>query len=214
MSVEERDPHTGYLTTGHEWNGITELNTPVPHAVYFFLIVTFAFSLVYWVLMPAWPLGRTYTKGLLGADQREAVLASLKQGTLDRSVWTSRIQRESFAQIQADPGLMNVVRQTAPAIFGDNCAACHGRDGKGSAIFPPLAGNANITQVRADTIVRMVLAGGKGSYWGTMAGALVLTLLTSLLTASQLPEAVRQIVLGVTLLALLSVYGRQRGLRQ
>jgi mono/diheme cytochrome c family protein len=42
-----------------------------------------------------------------------------------------------------------------------SCAACHGRDGKGSAIFPPLAGNANVTQVRADTIVRMVLAGGK-----------------------------------------------------
>jgi mono/diheme cytochrome c family protein len=42
-----------------------------------------------------------------------------------------------------------------------SCAACHGRDGKGSALFPPLAGNANITQVRVDTIVRMVLAGGK-----------------------------------------------------
>jgi len=42
-----------------------------------------------------------------------------------------------------------------------SCAACHGRDGKGSAIFPPLAGNANVTQVRADTVVRMVLAGGK-----------------------------------------------------
>jgi cytochrome c oxidase cbb3-type subunit 3 len=45
MSVEDRDPHTGYLTTGHEWNGITELNTPVPRVVYFFLIVTVAFSL-------------------------------------------------------------------------------------------------------------------------------------------------------------------------
>ena len=42
-----------------------------------------------------------------------------------------------------------------------SCAACHGRDGKGSAIFPPLAGNANVTQVRVDTIARMVLAGGK-----------------------------------------------------
>ena len=42
-----------------------------------------------------------------------------------------------------------------------SCAACHGRDGKGSALFPPLAGNANVTQQRADTIVRMVLAGGK-----------------------------------------------------
>jgi len=42
-----------------------------------------------------------------------------------------------------------------------SCAACHGREGKGSAIFPPLAGNANVTQVRVDTIARMVLAGGK-----------------------------------------------------
>jgi ribose transport system permease protein len=68
--------------------------------------------------------------------------------------------------------------------------------------------------VAAVVVGGTVLAGGKGSYWGTMAGALVLTLLTSLLTASQLPEAVRQIFLGGTLLILLSVYGRQRALRQ
>ena len=36
MAVEERDKHTGYLTTGHEWNGIKELNTPVPRPVFFF----------------------------------------------------------------------------------------------------------------------------------------------------------------------------------
>ena len=73
MAVEERDPHTGYMTTGHEWNGIKELNTPVPRPVYFFLIVTALFAVVYWVLMPAWPLGVTYTKGLLGIDQRNIV---------------------------------------------------------------------------------------------------------------------------------------------
>ena len=44
-----------------------------------------------------------------------------------------------------------------------SCAACHGRDGKGSALFPPLAGNANIAQVRADTLIRTVLAGGKAA---------------------------------------------------
>lgn len=40
MSVKERDPHTGYLTTGHEWNGIKELNTPVPRPIYWFLAAT------------------------------------------------------------------------------------------------------------------------------------------------------------------------------
>ena len=84
MAVEERDPHTGYMTTGHEWNGIKELNTPVPRLVYFFLIATALFSVVYWVLMPAWPLGVTYTKGLLGIDQRTTLNESLVQAALER----------------------------------------------------------------------------------------------------------------------------------
>jgi ribose transport system permease protein len=59
-----------------------------------------------------------------------------------------------------------------------------------------------------------LLSGGKGSYWGTMAGALVLTLITSLLTTMQMPESVRRMVLGATLLIMISIYGRQRGFRQ
>ena len=59
-----------------------------------------------------------------------------------------------------------------------------------------------------------LLSGGKGSYWGTMAGALVLTLITSLLTTMQMPDSVRRMVLGATLLIMISIYGRQRGFRQ
>ncbi len=59
-----------------------------------------------------------------------------------------------------------------------------------------------------------LLSGGKGSYFGSMAGALVLTLITSLLTTMQMGDAVRQMVLGATLLILISIYGRQRGFRQ
>ena len=59
-----------------------------------------------------------------------------------------------------------------------------------------------------------LLSGGKGSYFGTMAGALVLTLLTSLLTTMQMPDSVRTMVLGATLLVLISIYGRQQSLRQ
>src|SRR6187402_1194883 len=106
MAVEERDPHTGYMTTGHEWNGIKELNTPVPRAVYFFLIVTALFSVTYWILMPAWPLGLSYTKGLLGIDQRTTVREALSQAATERSSWTKRIETASFQDIQADPGLM------------------------------------------------------------------------------------------------------------
>jgi cytochrome c oxidase cbb3-type subunit 3 len=138
MSVGERDPHSGYLTTGHEWNGITELNTPVPRPVYLFLILAAVFSVAYWVLMPAWPVGSSYTKGLLGADDRTAVARSVEQAAAARSSWTSQITAKSFAEIEADPRLMADVRRTGRTLFGDNCAACHGRDAKGGNGFPNL----------------------------------------------------------------------------
>lgn len=59
-----------------------------------------------------------------------------------------------------------------------------------------------------------LLSGGKGSYWGTMSGALVLTLIESLLRAMRLQEAYKLIVLGAVLVILISIYGRQRGFRQ
>ena len=138
MAAEERDTYTGYLTTGHEWNGIKELNTPVPRPVYFFLLLAFLFSLGYWILMPAWPTGVTYTKGLLGLDQHAIVRASLEEAALDRSAWTKQIESKRFNDILADPRLMDVVRQTGHTLFGDNCAACHGRDAKGGPGFPNL----------------------------------------------------------------------------
>lgn len=82
------------------------------------------------------------------------------------------------------------------------------------SVFLNLGERYLFPSVAAVVVGGTVLAGGKGSYWGTMAGALVLTLIGSLLTAVQLPEAARQIILGVTLLVLLSFYGRQRSLRQ
>ncbi len=82
------------------------------------------------------------------------------------------------------------------------------------SVFLNLGDRYLFPSIAAVVVGGTVLAGGFGSYWGTMSGALVLTLITSLLTALQLPEAFRLMVLGVILLILLSVYGRQRGLRQ
>jgi cytochrome c oxidase cbb3-type subunit III len=159
MSLGERDSFSGYLTTGHEWNGITELNTPVPRAVYFFLIAAALFSLGYWVLMPAWPIGSTYTKGLLGIDQRAIVAGSLKQASLDRAVWTSRIETADFATIEGDPRLMALVRQVGRTVFGDNCAACHGRDAKGGKGFPNLTTSSWLWSGTPDGIAETIRVG-------------------------------------------------------
>jgi cytochrome c oxidase cbb3-type subunit 3 len=159
MAVTERDPHTGYLTTGHEWNGIKELNTPVPRAVYFFLITTALFSLIYWILFPAFPLGWTYTKGLLGIDQRTTVTKALQQAALDRDNWAKRIEAESYQAIQADPALMTIVRQTGRPLFGDNCAACHGFNARGSKGFPNLTTESWLWGGDPETIAETIRVG-------------------------------------------------------
>ena len=159
MALEERDPQTGYLTTGHEWNGIKELNTPVPRIVFFFLIATALFSVVYWVLMPAWPLWSTYTKGLLGTDQRTVVDKSLKQATLSRAVWVDQINSKPFADIIKDPQLMDLVRERGRTLFGDNCAACHGRNATGGKGFPNLTTNSWLWGGAPDAIAETIRVG-------------------------------------------------------
>ena len=138
MAIEEIDPVSGHVTTGHEWNGIKELDTPVPRGVLIFLIVTHLFAVIWWFVMPTWPLGTTYTKGLLGTDQRKIVEEKLVQADAARAPWVNAIEKSSFDEILANPQLMQVVMKTGPELFGDNCAACHGRDGRGGDNYPDL----------------------------------------------------------------------------
>ena len=144
MALEDRDPHTGYLTTGHEWNGIKELNTPVPRAVFVFLAAGALFSLICWLLWPAFPLGTTFTKGLLDTDQQRAVAEALEAGVQQRAPWLTRLEQADVATIQADPQLMTRVRQVGRTLFGDNCSVCHGRTAQGGDGFPNLTGPASL----------------------------------------------------------------------
>ena len=138
MAIEEIDPVSGHVTTGHEWNGIKELDTPVPRGVLIFLIVTHLFAVIWWFVMPTWPLGTTYTKGLLGTDQRKIVEEKLVQADAARAPWVNAIEKSSFDEILANRQLMQVVMKTGHQLFGDNCAACHGRDGRGGDNYPDL----------------------------------------------------------------------------
>jgi len=159
MSVDERDPHSGHRTTGHEWNGIKELNTPVPRAVWFFLIATALFAVGYWVLMPAWPIGRTHTRGLLNFDQRAVVSRQIARASQDRAVWTRRIVELDIDHIRADPALMRAVREDGHRLFGDNCAACHGSDGRGGKGFPNLIDRDWLWDGAPDAIAKTIAVG-------------------------------------------------------
>ncbi|NLG98960.1 MAG: ABC transporter permease [Chloroflexi bacterium] len=86
--------------------------------------------------------------------------------------------------------------------------------GNTGVVFIALGNPFLFPSIAAVAVGGTLLTGGKGSYFGTMAGAIVLTLLTSLLTTMQMPDSVRRMILGGTLLLLISIYGRQKGFRQ
>lgn len=138
MAIEEVDPVTGRKTTGHIWNGIKELDTPVPRGVLLFLIVTHLFAVLWWILYPTWPLGSTYTRGLIGTGQKQAVERKIVEADASRAPWIKKIETSSFDEIRADEKLMEKVNSSGRQLFGDNCAACHGRDAKGGRDYPDL----------------------------------------------------------------------------
>lgn len=159
MAQEKHDPATGRSTTGHEWNGIEELETPIPRVVLFFLAVTTLIAIGYWILMPAWPIGVTYTKGLLGIDQRAIVTKQVEDAAAARASWSDRIAEASLDEIAADPDLMQHVRETGRTLFIDNCAACHGTQGTGGPGFPNLSAKAWLWGGEPETIHETIRVG-------------------------------------------------------
>jgi len=164
MSAEERDPISGHKTTGHVWNGIKELDTPVPRGVLMFLVVTHVFAVLWWFLMPTWPLGTTYTKGLLDTDQHKIIEQKLVAANAERAAWVNRIDDASFDEILADPQLMEIVGTTGHRLFGDNCAACHGRDGKGQNNYPDLTDHDWIWGGGPEAIAQTITTGVNTSH--------------------------------------------------
>lgn len=138
MSDRNVDEVTGVETTGHEWDGIRELDNPLPR---WWLVVTWAtvaFAVAYWVLMPAWPGLHGYTRGLLGRSDRAQVAAELRQLHALRGREAVELRNASLEQIEKDPKLQSYALALGASVFGDNCATCHGAGGTGSKGYPNL----------------------------------------------------------------------------
>jgi cytochrome c oxidase cbb3-type subunit 3 len=159
MALGERDEFSGHMTTGHEWNGIKELNAPVPRIIWMFLITTTILAVIWTILMPSWPGVHGYFRGLLGVDQRISVAETVAQGVAERAGWTAQITNADFATIQANPALMGIVNETGEALFGDNCAACHGTRGTGNNGYPNLAAAPMMWGDEPETIMETIRVG-------------------------------------------------------
>lgn len=138
----ERDEYTGTETTGHEWDGITELDTPLPKWWLYVLLATILWSLVYVVLYPAIPGLSGYTKGVLGYSQRVELEKKISDAALAKAPMFDRIARASFSDILATPELFGFASAGGRTAYADNCVPCHGAGGGGARGYPNLADDA------------------------------------------------------------------------
>jgi len=135
----EHDEVSGRATTGHVWDGIKELNTPLPSWWLYVLYATIVWAFGYWVVYPAWPMVSDYTRGMFGYSSRADVTEQLQQAAAARAAQTEQLTKLSVDQIAADPQLLNYSIAGGRSIFAVNCAPCHGAGGQGGHGYPVLA---------------------------------------------------------------------------
>ena len=167
-------------TTGHAWDGdLQEFNNPLPAWWLWAFYATVLFALVYWVLYPAWPVGRDFTKGVNSVtferngeqvtthwNTRAALAAEMQSGELSlrQREYFERVAAASFDDIRNDPEMMAFARSTAKVLFADNCAACHGSGGvpATAGLYPNLADDAWLWGGTPEQIEQTLIQGRLG----------------------------------------------------
>ncbi len=135
---KEIDQLTRTATTGHEWDGIQELNTPLPRWWLWTFYACIVWAIGYWVVYPAWPLLTNATQGTFGWHARSAVVTDLDELKALRGPMMDKLAATPVAQIVNDPQLVEFARAQGRVAFADNCAPCHGAGGGGGRGYPNL----------------------------------------------------------------------------
>jgi cytochrome c oxidase cbb3-type subunit III len=134
----EIDHISGKTTTGHEWDGINELNTPLPRWWLLTFYACIIWAIGYWIAYPAWPLLSSYTTGVLRYSSRADVAVELARLEKIRGEKMAALGLASLAEIEKDPTLLALARARGKTVFGDNCAPCHGSGAAGAKGYPNL----------------------------------------------------------------------------
>src|SRR6185369_6291592 len=127
------DHVSGRSTTGHEWDGIKELNTPLPRWWLITFYMTIVWAIGYWIVYPAWPLLWSHTTGIWNYSTRAEVateLANLEKIRGDKMV---ALGAASLEEIEKNPALL------APARAARRCSATIARLATAAAAPEPKA---------------------------------------------------------------------------
>ncbi|MES0039064.1 cytochrome-c oxidase, cbb3-type subunit III [Mesorhizobium sp. M0046] len=138
MGSEHIDEVSGISMTGHEWDGIKELNNPLPRWWVITFYITIAWAIGYTVVYPAWPMLTSATRGVLGYSSRRDVKNELAAAEVAKGKFVAAIQAKTVSEITADNTLREFAIAAGGAAFKVNCVQCHGSGAQGSKGFPNL----------------------------------------------------------------------------
>jgi cytochrome c oxidase cbb3-type subunit 3 len=158
------DSVSGRSTTGHEWDGIKELNTPLPRWWILTFYATIMWAIGYWVVYPAWPLVSGYTTGLLHYSTRASVADELANLETLRGEKMKVLGTTALADIEKDPALLSLARARGKTVFGDNCAPCHGSGGAGAKGYPNLNDDDWLWGGSLDQIMQTIQFGARSGH--------------------------------------------------
>lgn len=138
MANKRIDQPTGTETVGHEWDGIEELDTPMPRWWLWTFYLTIAWGLVYVVLYPAWPLLSQATAGALGWSSRGQLAQEVAREGERRAPILAALAQVPIERLPEDSVRMRAAVAGGRAAFKVNCVQCHGAGAAGSQGFPNL----------------------------------------------------------------------------
>src|SRR5438552_8003434 len=167
------DHVTGKTTTGHESDGIKELNTPLPRWWVITFYLTIVWAIGYWMVYPACPMLCSHTTGVLNYSSRADVaveLANLEKIRGDKMV---ALAAAPLAEIEKDPALLALARARGKAVFGDNCAPCHGSGGAGAKGYPNLNDDDWLWGGSLDQIMQTIEFGARSGHAKAHEGAML-----------------------------------------
>ncbi|MEM9733374.1 MAG: cytochrome-c oxidase, cbb3-type subunit III [Pseudomonadota bacterium] len=134
----EKDEITGVETTGHEWDGIKELNNPLPRWWLWCFYGTIVFAIGYTIAYPAWPLLKTSTEGVLGWSSRGDVVKEIAALKEDRKALATQLVSTELAEVSKKPELLKFAVAGGSSAFKVYCTQCHGSGAAGGGIYPNL----------------------------------------------------------------------------
>lgn len=135
---KEIDQHSGVETTGHEWDGLKELNNPAPRWWLWVFFITVIWAIGYWALFPAWPTFSGNTKGSKHWTEYKKLAQEQAEIRARRGVFADQMKHQSLEDIQNNPQLYAFAQAGGRAAFRENCAACHGTGAEGRPGYPNL----------------------------------------------------------------------------